>query len=81
MVFKLGKCYEHTTGKRMHIVAQAELDIYISPCFIAETDTGEIIPVGITEEHAVNWQEITREKWLNTFKSSYYEQALKQMGE
>ena len=71
MVFEVGKCYEHISGRRMHVVAEVELDLYVSPCLIAETDNGEIIPIGETEEYAVNYFEITREEWLNTFKSSY----------
>lgn len=79
-VFEVGKCYEHNTGKRIHIVAEAELDIYFSPCLIAETDSGGIIPVGKSEENAVNYHEITREEWLNTFKSSFVSEVEAEYG-
>ena len=36
MKFEVGKCYEHNSGRRMHVVTEAELDCYISPCLIAE---------------------------------------------
>ena len=75
MVFEVGKCYEHNSGHRIHVVAEAELDIYFSPCLIAETDEGHIIPVGKRAENAVNYHEITRKEWLNTFKSSYVSEA------
>lgn len=79
-VFEVGKCYEHNTGKRIHIVAEAELDIYFSPCLIAETDSGSIISVGKSEENAVNYHEITREEWLNTFKSSFVSEVEAEYG-
>ena len=81
MVFEVGKCYEHNSGERMHVVAEVELDIYVSPCLIAETDGGNIIPVGKTDEYAVNFREITREEWLNTFKCSYSSEAEKNIAQ
>ena len=77
MIFEVGKCYEHNSGERIHVVAEMELDIYVSPCLIAETDKGSIIPIGKTDEYTVNFREITREEWLNTFKSSYFSEVEK----
>ena len=73
MKFEVGKCYEHNSGRRMHVVTEAELDCYISPCLIAERDDGELMPIDTDSEAAINWYEITRNEWLNTFKSSFIE--------
>ena len=58
MRFEVGKHYEHTTGKKMHILGEVNSDMYYSPCLVAEDLEGNFIPVGIGEEYAVNWNEI-----------------------
>ena len=59
----------HTTGKKMHILAEVNSDMYCSPCLVAEDLEGNFIPVGSTEEYTVNWNEIDETEWLNELKT------------
>ena len=68
MRFEVGKHYEHSTGKKMHILGEVNSDMYYSPCLVAEDLEGNFIPVGIGEDYAVNWNEIDESKWLNELK-------------
>ena len=36
MIFEVGKHYEHSTGKKMHILGEVKSDMYYSPCLVAE---------------------------------------------
>ena len=68
MRFEVGKHYEHSTGKKMHILAEVNSDMYYSPSLVAEDIEGNFIPVGISEEYSVNWNEIDEAEWLNELK-------------
>lgn len=68
MIFEVGKHYEHSTGKKMHILGKVNSDMYYSPCLVAEDLEGNFIPVGTDEENAVNWNEIDETEWLNELK-------------
>lgn len=68
MRFEVGKYYEHSTGKKMHILGEVNSDIYYSPGLVAEDLEGNFIPVGIGEEYVVNWNEISEVEWLNELK-------------
>lgn len=55
MCFELGKVYVHPNGTKMAIIGIAKSHTY-GICYIGENlDTGELLPVGMTEEHAQNW--------------------------
>lgn len=56
MKFEIGKCYKHTSGKKMRIIAETDTYFY-GHCLLAEYDSAEYIPVGAEEENAVNWVE------------------------
>ncbi len=58
-LFKLGRYYEHTGGERIHIIATAETRMWGSTLLAEIRSDGEIRPVGRSEDHAVNWREIT----------------------
>ena len=56
MVFEVGKCYEHETGKKMRIIGEMNT-YYYGHCLIGETDHATYMPVGQTEDNTVNWTE------------------------
>lgn len=56
MRFEIGKCYQHTSGKKMRIIAEIETHFY-GRCLLGETDGGDLVPVGEGESHFENWQE------------------------
>ena len=56
MIFEVGKCYEHTTGKKMRIIGEMNTYFY-GNALIGETDLCEYVPVGTKEANAVNWKE------------------------
>lgn len=66
--FELGKYYEHTTGSMIHIICEADTTIY-GKSLIAETSNGMFLPIGKNKENAVNFKEITKEKWMEIFNS------------
>ena len=56
MIFELGKTYVHTTGHTIRIVGQLTKEHYGVDALVAEdTDTGELVPVGIGEDYTVNY--------------------------
>ena len=57
MIFEIGKTYRHNSGKIMTIIGRLKTHIY-GECLIGECDTGELIPVGESEDNTVNWQMI-----------------------
>ena len=65
MRFEVGKHYEHSTGKKMHILGEVNSDMYYSPCLVAEEYKGGWIPCSerLPEEYGdylVWWTDITR---------------------
>lgn len=64
--FELGKCYQHSTGSQLKIVGEANTTLY-GKCLVGETSFGELTPVGKTEDHAVNYIEISEEEWMKNF--------------
>jgi len=68
MRFQVGKYYKHNGGCIIHIIGAAKTTMY-GWCLIAEEAGGATLkPVGQDETHAVNWQEITEEEWVEKFK-------------
>lgn len=43
MRFEVGKHYEHSRGKKMHILGEVNSDMYYSPCLVAEDLEGKIL--------------------------------------
>lgn len=60
MIFEVGKTYQHSTGKKMTIIGKLETHIW-GECLIGETSDGELVPVGESEENAVNWVEVKKQ--------------------
>ena len=58
MKFQFGKIYKHTTGSILRIVGFAYTYTY-GQCFVGEDECGNLSPVGMTEDHSVNFTEIT----------------------
>ena len=56
MIFELGKTYVHTTGHTIRIIGELTKELYGADALVAEdTNTGELVPVGIGEEYTVNY--------------------------
>lgn len=55
-VFEVGKCYEHTDGTKMRIIAEVDTHFY-GHGLLGETEKAEYTVVGNKVEHAVNWKE------------------------
>lgn len=68
MVFEVGKHYKHNSGKKIHILAEVNSDMYFSPCLVAEDLEGIFIPVGKDESSTTNWHEIDETEWFNELK-------------
>lgn len=67
MVFEIGKYYKHTTGHQIHIISEIETTLR-GRGLLAETNGhDELCVVGIMEENAVGYTEITREEWMKNF--------------
>ena len=56
MIFEVGKCYEHTNGLKLRILADVVTCAY-GRVFIAEDNYGRITPQGISEESSLNYVE------------------------
>lgn len=68
MKFEVGKYYRHTTGHELAILCEAETTIR-GKGLVAETNNPkeELCLVGMSEKHAVNYTEITKEEWMKNF--------------
>lgn len=76
MIFEVGKTYQHNGGARMTIIGRLKTHIY-GECLIGECDTGELVPVGETEGHAVNWHEQVRfDEWVEKMTAEEYRQRM-----
>lgn len=60
MKFEIGKTYQHNAGQKMTIIGRLKTYTY-GECLIGETDKGDLVPVGESEEHAINWHEAESE--------------------
>ena len=56
MIFEVGKCYEHTTGLKVRILAEADTCAY-GHVLIGEDSYGRIVPIGTGEEATLNYTE------------------------
>jgi hypothetical protein len=57
MPFEIGKCYQHTTGRKMKIWCRVETYMW-GHTLLAETDDGQLQPVTDKADGSVNWKEI-----------------------
>ena len=56
MIFEVGKCYEHTNGLKIRILAEVDTCAY-GRKFIAEDNYGRIFPQGNDESATLNYTE------------------------
>lgn len=66
MKFEVGKFYKHNDGGVIHVVCEADTLLY-GHTMVAEDEWGELLPVGGTEDNAVNYHEITEDEWDAAF--------------
>lgn len=66
MKFEVGKYYQHSGGPSMAILCEAKTTLY-GDCLIAEELGGSFRPVSKDEEAAINWKEITKEEWYESW--------------
>lgn len=66
--FKLGKCYRHTTGHEIKVIGVVDSTLY-GMGLMAETNkhSERFQRVGNTEDHSVNYIEISEEEWMKNF--------------
>lgn len=67
MKFELGKYYQHETGIKLHICGLCATQ-YHGRCFVGENDEGVLEPIDNKEENAVNFHEISKEKFTGDKK-------------
>jgi hypothetical protein len=66
--FELGKCYRHSAGSEVRIIGIGDSTIF-GLGLVAEDNKGNFSIFGMTEEHAVNWEEITYQEWMKNFNA------------
>ena len=64
MIFEVGKCYKHNSGKLMKIISEIDTMMY-GKGLCAQTDNGDLQVVGIGEDYAVNWHEVLESEWTD----------------
>lgn len=64
MRFEVGKAYRHTTGLKMQVISEIDT-YYYGKCLLGETDSAKLVPLGVAEDNAINWVEITIEEFKN----------------
>lgn len=70
MKFEIGKYYRHTTGHLLSILGEIETDMW-GKTLVAESNRPramtELTPVGSDAGAAVNYSEIDREQWMQSY--------------
>lgn len=56
MKFEIGKCYVHTTGEKIRIIARVNTYFY-GEGLLAESHSAYYYVVGENEDNTVNWSE------------------------
>jgi hypothetical protein len=51
----VGEVWKHTTGRRMRILARVQTEGYGATWIAEDLNTFDLIPIGGTESHMVNW--------------------------
>jgi len=68
MVFETGKFYQHSTGEKISILCETNTTFYGDNVLIAESDKSPFLkPLGKSADYFVNWHEITKEEWEESF--------------
>ncbi|GAI31939.1 unnamed protein product [marine sediment metagenome] len=71
MKFEIGKYYRHTTAHTLAILGHLDTTMWGKNALIAESNRShemtELIAVGSDEGSAVNYNEISKEEWLENF--------------
>lgn len=67
MKFKVGKFYKHTDGTKLAIICKADTTMFGETLLAEQSNTSEFIAVGSGKEDAVNYTEITKVEWLESF--------------
>jgi hypothetical protein len=67
MVFEEGKYYQHTSGHKLSILGRLPTTMWGSSTLIAEQDDATLLAVGDDVSSAVNYREITRDQWMESF--------------
>lgn len=67
MKFEVGKYYRHTSGEEMAIVGMVNTTMYGTTLVAESSLQGDLKPVGMGEDHAVNWVEIPQSDWFKNF--------------
>ena len=63
--FELGKCYQHTSGRQIHICGIA-LPMAFNTCFVGEEPGGGLTPFGMDQAGATTgWREISKQQFFN----------------
>lgn len=64
MIFEIGKYYRHVgTGELLHIVGEITTTMY-GDCLVGEsTRSVDLLPIGKTKGHAINYEEIPKNEW------------------
>jgi len=65
--FKIGKCYRHTGGGEMKIVGAVKSTQFGWTMIAEEPMYGNFKPVASDEASSINWDEITKEEWMQNF--------------
>ena len=69
MIFEVGKFYEHATQPTM-LAIRGKLSTTIwGECLVAESNADMIGLIPITERQALDWNEISEERWLSSFST------------
>ena len=56
MKFQVGKCYQHTTGRKIRMLCEIDTYFY-GHCILGETESAGFVPCGMEEENAINYVE------------------------
>ena len=68
MRFKVGKCYKHSAGQMISIVAVAQTTMYGVTLLAEQSDRSDFTPCGMdADAYAENWQEISHDEWMTNF--------------
>lgn len=63
MKFEVGKYYKHSSGALLHIIGEVDSTMY-GHCLVGEgTWNYNLLPVGMNESNAMNYEEINKSEW------------------
>lgn len=63
MKFEVGKYYKHGAGGLLHIIGEVTSTIY-GHCLVGESTWNyDLLPIGMAESNAMNFEEIDKSEW------------------